>query len=235
MAYIGDLYNAILDITRKDKRGLAFSVGAYNNICNVSDNELFTQQIQKFQLTNIVTESMLPFLKSGSITSTSWALPADFSHIIGQPIYNSTPVDIVTENEYSFRIWDELTKPSTTYPICKFESGSKLVCYPATVTPITIKYFKAPATVKLDYYVYDGRRYLLDVGETHIVVTGETYPLETTQPGVGSSYTSKTVDFEWETVPEKAELVNLVLKKLGIALTDVNIEQIAQQDKINII
>jgi len=237
MAYIIDLYNVILNVTRKDKRGNAFSVGEYNNICNLSVKELFTQQIAKFQLTNIVSESLVPFLRETSVTSPAWDLPDDFSHLVGQPIYNSTPVDIVTENEYSFRVWDELTQPTTDYPICKLEWDNyyRLVCYPASVSPVDVRYLKTPDTVKLDYYVYEGIKHFLDVGENHTVVSGEIYPLEETQPTVGSVYTSKTVDFEWQSEPDKAELFNLVLKKFGIAITDINIEQVAEQNKVNII
>ena len=236
MAYISDLYKVVLNVARKDKRGNIFSVGEYNNVSNLVNRELFTQQITKFQLTNIVTESLVPFVKHIILTSTFF-LPTDFSHIVGDPVYNDTPVDIVTEKEYSFRVGDELTKPSTTYPVAKMEFSDgvyKLICYPDTVLP-DVTYLKTPDAVKLDYYMLDGRIYTLDVGETHVVVSGETYPLETTQPTVGSTYTSKTADFEWKSEPEKAQLFNLVLKKFGIATTDVNMETVSDKDKINVI
>lgn len=128
------LYQAVLDILRKDLRGEAVSVTEFNAILPVVSHEYFAQQYAKFQQTQNITDSLAPFIKTATITLVGGvaSLPSDYLHLIGTPTCTETvgsttftrKVDMVSKLELTERLIDPITVPTTTYPIATIGPGT---------------------------------------------------------------------------------------------------------------
>jgi len=125
------LYQAVLDILRKDIRGEAVSVAEFNAILPVVSHEYFIQQYAKFQQTQKITDSLAPFIKTATVTLTSGVgyLPYDYMHLIGSPTYLDTAttrkIDVVSRLEYVDRAIDPITQPTATYPVAILGTATK--------------------------------------------------------------------------------------------------------------
>ncbi len=237
-----ELYLTALDIARKDTKGNAFTVREFNKILYTVTNEYFIQQYRKYEATKTITDSLNPFLKQSTVPIAGGfgILPMttdqEFFHMSGEPIVtNSTvPVDIVTELEYSTRVNDTLTAPSTTSPIGVMRwdsstSGPMIYIYPSSITSIDTWYLKQPIQPFLDYYVDSSyNKTFLSVGESYTMVSGDTFPLGTS-PGIGNSYASQTKEMEWRNF-DRPSILYMILQKIGVAITDQMITEYSMQE-----
>ena len=239
-----ELYLTALDIARKDTKGNALTVGEFNKILYTVTNEYFIQQYRKYELTKTITDSLNPFLKQSTIAIAGGfgILPMttdqEFFHITGDPIVTggTVPVDIVPEIEYSHRVNDTLTAPSTTSPIGVMRwdsstSGPMIYVYPSSITSIDTWYLKQPVQPFLDYYVDSSyNKTFLDAGESYTVVAGDTFPVYTgTAPVAGATYSSLTKEMEWRNF-DKPSILYMILQKIGVAITDQMITEYSMQE-----
>jgi hypothetical protein len=242
MVYCYNVYQTLLDITRKDARGLALSVEEFNNIAPLVNELLFDKYYSDFEDTQENSEAMSAFkvlnesiaVGGGGIAS----LPANYYYMVGMPRYTDLSgttryLDMVSSLEHAKREQDYLTKASLTYPTFRFGiatavSPMTLYVTPATgINPILIDYIRIPATPYLDYYIDDvtyEQTWLEDdvvampVAHTapKVVKDGVTLRAETTG---AANVTGYTVDFEWSS-SDIPMLISLFLQQMGIALPD---------------
>ncbi len=67
-----DLYKMALNLTRKDRKGNAFSVGEFNRYLQMANQEYYSQQLTKYEMSQLLTDSLGPFAVTGeSITVTT--------------------------------------------------------------------------------------------------------------------------------------------------------------------
>ena len=71
-----DLYKITLSIARKDRKGNAFSVGEFNRYLQFASNEYFNQQVQKYEASQKMSESLGVYkVSDASITVTTGTAP----------------------------------------------------------------------------------------------------------------------------------------------------------------
>lgn len=122
--------------------------------------------------------------------------------------------------------------PNTTYDntldfaLFTVSGKNTISVYPATITSISVTYLARPVIPKLDYYVTDATnvRTFLAAAATKVVAAGETYPIAVSAPGVGSTYTSATVEMEW-LAQDRPSILYMFLSKLGVTLNDQMLAQ----------
>lgn len=133
------------------------------------------------------------------------------------------PVDVVTDEEWTFRRIDALTAPSATYPIAKI-AGEGLYVLPSSLSKVILTYLKSPSTPFFDYYYDDDYNIqYLSASGTHLLTTGETGRLGET---AGSTVISSTVELEWEDT-EKIKILHRIVTKLGVSMDEQLVAQYA--------
>ncbi len=232
-----NLYLTLLDIARKDSRGRAYSIGQFNRALLFATHEYFAKQYEKFELTQNITDSLVPFVRRASLVVSGGRvnLPADYYHLVGEPtgaIGGANVVfDMVTELEYADRVIDQILFPTDSLPLvlenwASSTSSPILYLYPssASISTLDITYLKSPVIPFLDYYVDSSNvvHYLAE-GETHTAATGDTFPVGA-DPSVGNTYISSTLEMEWRN-QDRPAILYLLLQHFGITVSD---EMLAQ-------
>ncbi len=242
MILCADVYQTLLDITRKDARGLALNVEEFNSIAPIVNELLFAKYYSEFEENQENSETMSAFkvlnesvaVGAGGIAS----LPANYYKMVGQPHYIDLDgitryLDMVSSLEHAKREQDYLTKASLTYPTFRFgiaTAVSPMTIYvtPATgINPILVDYIKTPDVPYLDYYIND-----LTYEKTWLTNVVVAMPISYTAPKVvkdgitlraetagAANVTGYTVDFEWNS-SDKPLLISLFLQQMGISLPD---------------
>lgn len=129
MISCADVYNIVLDFVRKDRRGRSLDVDEFNRVAAFVNQKIWADNIKEFEDTANVTSAMAIFKVLNyplTLVSGKSTLPSNYSRIIGEPrsvetisaVDYTRKVDVVTSEEYTDRVVDYLTQPTTTYPIC---------------------------------------------------------------------------------------------------------------------
>ena len=180
------LYQAVLDVLRKDVRGEAVSVTEFNAILPVVSHEYFAQQYAKFQQTQNVTDSLAPFIKTATLTLVAGvaSLPTDYLHLIGTPTYTQTvssvaytrKIDVLSRLELSERLADPITQPTLVYPVAVIGKGTTsgyIGTYGAVIDELAV--FGAYNVGGTNYpYVYFDTAHGLVTGDTITLSGGRT-------------------------------------------------------------
>jgi len=232
MIYTSQVYDTVLALVRKDKRGLSFSPDDFNNAVVAVNQRIYRLNYQNFESSKLSMDEMDSF-KIPNFTiyldvNGIGSLPKNYFHLVGDPYYihptaGRRKIDLITTLEHGSREMDYLTKSTALYPTCFMGYGLAtndmcLYVSPSTCTPIYITYLRSVNTPYLDYYTNDATLEITYMGEGAFV----TIPLGcTSRSGVGggTEILSQTIDFEWHEHDEP-QIVNLLLEAVGVSLPD---------------
>ena len=230
MIYSYSVYEILLDVIRKDKRGRSLSPEEYNNIAPLVNDSVFSKYYSKFEESPESSNTMGAFrvmADSIPIVAGIGTLPADYYAMSGSPYYTDAGgtvryLDLVSDAEYAWRQQDYLTQASLTYPVYRLGTASsagdmQIYVTPATgITPIVIDYIRVPNVPFLDYYVNDTTLLYTWMGEGVVVAvpSGSTARDETAG---AANVASLTVNWEFEN-EDLPLIINLFLKYMGINL-----------------
>jgi hypothetical protein len=132
------------------------------------------------------------------------------------------PIDLVTDEEWMFRRNDELTEPTTSYPIARI-ADDYIYVVPKEINNIFLYYLKQPDTPYFDYYTDDDYNIqYLAVSSTHVLTTSEVY-----RDGTASgTVTSISVELEWND-EDKIKILHRILAKMGVSMDEQLVAQYA--------
>ena len=222
-----DLYNLLLHILRKESKGLAVSPDAFSDFLKVENLTLFNDYVRIFETTRIVSDALRPFKATSTRTLTAGnvSAPSDYAHMTAMHVGGTTTlIDELTDEEWVFRQDDELTQPTTSYPIARLDA-TYLYVLPATVTSITVYYLKNPTTPFFDYYI-DANLAIqyLTVGQSYALQASEVYRDGTTS----GTKASISVELEWDDT-NKIKVLHRILTKLGVSMDEQLVAQYSTQ------
>jgi len=242
MILTSQIYDTILSVTRKDKRGLSFSPDDFNNAvvqinqriyrmnyANFEDSKLSMDEMDSFK----VVEWPIPLTVGGKGT-----LPTNYFHLVGDPYYTHPTagrrkVDLITSLEHGNREMDYLTKATALYPTCFMGAASSAEDMSIHVTPtnlgtVYVDYLRQVNTPYLDYYVNNTTLEVTYMAEGATV----SIPLGcTSRSGVSgvANVVSLTKNFEWHDHDTPA-IINLFLETIGISLPDEMLVKVSNVD-----
>jgi hypothetical protein len=231
------VYDNLLTVARKDRRGKSLSVDEFNSVSVQVNKEIFDDYYKRFEGNLESSDTMGYFKKFNAIialvanatnTASVGSLPDDYYHVIGRPktISGSTVrwVDIVTAQEHAKRSEDYLTQPTLIHPTCQIggvniTDDMQINVYPSTITTIYLDYLRIPVTPFLDYYVNDTTliEFYMAEDATVNVPALSTYRDGTAGGGVG--IVSQTKNWEYN-AEDLAFIIAKFLTILGIQLPD---------------
>ena len=238
-----DLYQISLNVARKDKKGRAFTVKEFNRYLWFTSNNYYDYHYQQFRKKKVLPSPLEVFrVLAASVTVTTGvgSMPSTFFHLLGRPKWGAIPVAVLSDEQYNMKEDNAIMAPSSIRPACRIYYDSTNSVWKGTFYPaasfasqtVTIDYLKEPTQPILDYYIdTDGAYVFLDAAETHTVVSGEVFPLATTQPSVSSTYTSTTAEMLWEDV-DKENLLYNVLALAGITIDRPDLAQYFDAQKM---
>jgi hypothetical protein len=232
MVSVSQIYDTVLALIRKDKRGLSFSPDDYNSVLHQVNQRVWRINYHEFETSKLSMDEL------GSLKILDYAinldangtgiLPTNYFHLVGDPWYTHTTagrrrIDLVTTLEYGQRKMDYFTKPSALYPVCHMgydTTADDMAIHvdPVTCTPIYLSYLRQTIDPFLDYYVNDTTLEITYMAEGATV----SVPLGcTARDGTAgaASVVSQTRDFEWHPHDEPT-VINEILKQVGISLPD---------------
>ena len=109
--------------------------------------DLFRKLLSEFPRTNRSRNYLSPFQATGTpnVTNGRAAKPTGFEHEIAVTLDDDdeTEVDIVEEDQWSFRIKDPVDPPTVERPVCCFRK-TDIGVRPTDVTKIKVTYFRKP-------------------------------------------------------------------------------------------
>jgi len=233
-----NIYKYLTGILRKSRKGNALDPDTFTEYLQQANLEFFNKEWNKYLDSQRLVESFKPLLTRGLVYSTGGfaSLPSDFYHLIsGSMVYNSKEVDFITPQEYGSRLYDELTQPTSDYPIAYFRDNSNIFfggIATDPVNPISFLYIKTPDDPYFDYYIDANSevQYLTEGQSAYTLQTDEVYRDGTTSGAV----TSISKELDW-TDSDKIKVANIILGYLGVQLEDQasyqhsNVQE--QQDK----
>lgn len=232
MVSVSQIYDTILALIRKDKRGLAFSPEDYNNALVAVNQRIYRLNYADFEESKLSMDETGSFKKVGYSISLDGngigVLPTDYMHLVGEPWYTHITagrrrIELVTSLEFGSRQMDYLTKATDLYPLCFVGFGAtsedmSLYVTPVTCTPIYIDYLRKVVVPYLDYYINSTTLevgYLAE-GESFSLPLGYVYRDGTAGP---TTIVSVTKDFDWHD-HDIPQLLNLLLESIGVSLPD---------------
>jgi len=231
MLLSSDVYNTLLDVSRKDLRGNSLSPEEFNNVARLVNQNVFEKYYKEFESTLDNSETMSGFKVLGEsipIVAGVGTLPTRYYHMVGMPRYVDTGgtsryLDLVSSMEHAKREMDYLTKATLTYPTCRLgiaNTAADMTIYvtPTTINPIFLDYIRTPDIPLLDYYLDDTTLTytFMTAGVVTAVPAGSTAMNGTVGP---ANVASTTVNFEWND-EDMPLIINLFLQFLGIQLPD---------------
>jgi hypothetical protein len=242
MILTSQIYDTILSITRKDKRGLSFSPDDFNNAVVQVNQRIYRMNYANFEASKLSMDEMDSFKVVGFPINLDvdgeGILPSDYFHLVGDPWYTHVTagrrkIDLITSLEHGNREMDYLTKASALYPTCFMGYGAtsedmSLYVTPTTCTPIYIDYLKSAQTPYLDYYVNNLTLEITYMAQDATVAL----PLGcTSRSGVSgvANIVSLTKNFDFHEHDTPA-IVNLLLETIGISLPDEMLIQVSNND-----
>lgn len=230
MIYSYVVYERLLDVIRKDKRGRSLAPEEYNSIAPLVNETVFKKHYSQFESTPENSNTMGSFRVIGesvAIAGGVGALPASFYAMSGSPYYTDAGgvirfLDLVSDAEHAWRQQDYLTQSSLTYPtyrlgIANTAGDKQIYVSPAAgINPIVIDYIRIPNTPILDYYINDTTLLYTWGGEG---VDMSVPAGSTSMSGVAGAAVVASTTVNWEFDNEDLPLIiNLFLKYMGINL-----------------
>lgn len=226
---IRDIINTIL---RKDFKGGFLSIPKFNNLLSVGNYEVFDKEMDKYEMSQEVTDAIYLFKKEAtglSITNDVLSIPDDFARhrflIYKKDGTEQRKFDIVTDGEWGDRMMSYITIPTESYPIAMYEGGGiKLSPTGLNGNYIIYGYFRFPLTPVFDYYMdaNDNIKYL---------AAGESYTLQANEVGslgqVSGTVNSLTIEMEWNE-DMKLKVMVRILAALGVTMSEQGIYQYAK-------
>jgi len=220
-----NLYKSLLNILRKESKGLAVSPDAFTDYLGIENLTLFNDECKAFETSRIVSDALRPFKTTSTRTLTTGyvSAPSDYAHLTAMHVGGDTIlIDDLTDEEWVFRQDDELTQPSADYPIARLDS-TNIYVLPLTIDSITLLYLRNPTTPYYDYYT-DANLNIeyLEADESYVLGASEVYRDGTTSGTVNSI----TVELEWEDL-DKIKILHRILTKLGVSMDEQLVAQYA--------
>jgi hypothetical protein len=232
MISISQVYDTILALARKDKRGLTFSPDDFNAILPQVNQRIWRINYHNFEASKLSMDEL------GSLKIVDYpinldangvgVLPTNYFHLVGDPWYTHATegrrkIDLITSLEHGNREMDFLSKATALYPTCFMgysSVGADMAIYvtPVTCTPIYVSYLRQTVDPYLDYYANDTTAEITYMAEGATVAV----PLGcTSRSGVAgaSNVVSLTKDFEWHPHDINQILAQL-LQAIGISFPD---------------
>lgn len=246
MISVSQIYDTILALSRKDKRGLSFSPDDYNNVLVQVNQRIWRLNYHNFEASKLSTDEMSSFkiLDFPIVLDANGvgALPTNYFHLAGDPWYSHLTegrrkIDLVTTLEFGSREMDYFSKSSALYPLCYMGYSSigndmAITVSPATCTPIYVSYLRQTVDPFLDYYVNNSSLNItyMAQGVTVAVPLGSTSRSGIAGP---TSIASLTKDFEWHSHDIPAIIAQLI-QVLGLSLPDEMLVQVGNSDEIKV-
>lgn len=219
----GEIFNNLDTIIRKEKEGQTISPAQFSELLLMCSWEKANADFSYFEQNQVITDSLRLLETESNITITAGtgdiSSLTDYWHAINanhaQGTKALTPIDIVTDVEYSEYAFSDLVQPTLEYPVLTISADSLLVL-PTTITSIGFRYLKKPDNPFFDYYfdVNDNIQYLTP-GQMYILQPGEEYRDGTTSGTV----TSISVELSFPE-GERVSVLYMILEKLGVALNE---------------
>ena len=230
MLYSYEVYERLLDVIRKDKRGRSVSPEEFNSLAPIVNESVFSKFYSQFESTPESSNKMGVFRVMGesvAIALGTGTLPTRYYAMSGNPYYTDTGgvvryLDMVSDLEHAWRQGDYLTQASLTHPTYRLGAasitGAMLVYVTPTagVNPILVDYIRTPNVPILDYYVNDTTLNYTWMGEgLNVAVPAGS----TSMSGVAGAAVVASTTINWEFSSEDLPLIiNMFLKYLGINL-----------------
>lgn len=220
-----DLYKSLLNILRKESKGLAVSPDAFTDYLKVENLSLFNEYCKGIEVSQTVSDALRVFKTSSTRTLTTGyvSAPSDYAHLTAIHVGGDTTlIDELTDEEWVFRQDDELTAPTTSYPIARL-ADTKIYVLPTTIDSITVLYIRKPTEPFFDYYIDANLNVVyMGVSTSHTLGTSEEYRDGTTS----GSKTSVSVELEWEDL-DKIKILHRILTKFGVSMDEQLVAQYA--------
>jgi hypothetical protein len=238
MIYCSQIYDTLVSIVRKDKRGLSLSIDDFNNAVVQVNQRIYRLNYSNFESSKLSMDEMDSFKVIGhqiALDGTGkGTLPTEYFHLAGNPYWTHPTagrrqIDLITSLEHGARELDYLTKASALYPTAYMGAGTtaedmSIHVTPVTCTPIYIDYLREVDTPFLDYYVNNTTLDITYMATGNVVVpAGYTTRAGTLGP---NTVASATKNFEWHEHDIPA-IVNLFLGVIGIQLEAQDLTQIS--------
>ena len=232
MLYAYQVYEQLLDVVRKDKRGRSLTPEEYNSLAPIVNETVFSKFYSQFESTPENSDKIGDFRVIGesvAIAGGVGTLPVSYYAMSGKPYYTDVSgdtryLDLVSDMEHAWRQGDYLTQSSLTHPTYRFGTATSggvkqiFVSPTAGINPIYVDYIRIPATPILDYYLNDTTlNYTwMATGANVAVPAGSTSMSGTAGAAVVASTT-----INWEYDNEDLPLImSLFLQMIGIQLPD---------------
>lgn len=243
MVSVTEVYDSLLTLVRKDKRGLSLSPEEYNKIIESVNQQIYKLAYAEFEATKTVIDRLDAFKVVGetiALTGGIGDLPADYKHLVGNPYYDhdtsgTRQIDLVTSSEHRAREMDYMTKGSLLYPTAFLKEGvssdKAIAVTPNTITSIYIDYLRELTVPYLDYYVDDTTlqiTYLEEDPAAQSIPSGVTLADGTAGPV--ANYVSLTKNFEW-TEADRPQIINLCLEAAGVQLPDQVLLEVSNKNE----
>ena len=246
MISVSQIYDTVLTLARKDKRGMSFSPDDYNAIIKQVNQRIWRINYHGFEASKLSMDELgslkIPDYQISLDANGVGSLPANYFHTAGDPWYvhptsGRRKIDLVTTLEFGSREMDFCTKASALYPTAYMAYSATsddmaIHVAPTTCTPIYLSYLRQTADPFLDYYLNDTTLEVTYMAEGATVAV----PLGcTSRSGVAgaSNVTSLTVDWEWHPHDEPQILAQL-LQAIGIALPDELLVQVGSVNEVKV-
>lgn len=242
MVYCYEVYELVLDLVRKDKRGRSLDIDEFNRVSKMVNARVYSHYYNMFETSLDSSNSLAGFKVTNyevTLTSGVGAMPSDYYDLIGIPRYtdgsDTREVDVVTNIEYTKRQADYLTRPTASHPIMMLagedSNGYTAVrVLPTTLASIRVDYLKEASTPFLDYYTDDTtlEYTYMDAGAQNVAI-----PAGSTYRDLSAGATTKnslTVDFDWSN-DDIPLMMSLYIQILGLQLDDELLVQVGNNDE----
>lgn len=224
----------------KENSGGTLTPDQYNIILLASNIDLFNKLVGQAELLSI--QSKIPFsealfsmahlrefhvLESITFTAGSFALSglantfAYWGSLVSLYRGAYRRIELLTDKELADRRTNMVTKQLKDFPGAQV-LGDTIKVYPTDIATAEFTYMKVPTTPVYDYYIdANANQVYLTQGQSHTLITGE---IGSAGQGSGQTVTSLTVELQWNNLYH-VEFCNEVLRKVGINLKDVQLQQ----------
>jgi hypothetical protein len=239
MILCSQIYDTLVSIVRKDKRGLSLSIDDFNYTVVQVNQRIYRLNYSNFEASKLSMDEMDSFKVIGHTINLDangkGILPANYFHLVGDPYYTHTTqgrrkIDLITSLEHGNRQMDYLTQGTVLYPTAFMGAATSaedmsIHVTPTTCTPIYIDYLREVETPFLDYYTNDTTfeiTYMAE-GVTVAVPAGST-----SRSGLSGAVnvTSLTKNLEWHE-HDIPQIINIFLGIMGIQLEGQDLMQIS--------
>ena len=239
------VYQALLDLVRKDARGSSLSVDEFNRVSNIVNQRVLSDYFATLEegiesSNDIGAYKVLDY--SLAISGGKATLPANYYQLIGEPYYVDSTLgtryfDVVTSLEHAKRERNSVSKSTAKYPTCLIGSEDsngdiEIRVYPTTITTIYIDYIRTTATPFLDYYVNTTtlQKTYLAAGVQNVVIASPYVYRD------GTTGTKNSASVDWDYSDSDLPLIlSYFVQILGLQLPDNALVEIGKIDKSEIL